>query len=599
MSVLLGIDLGTTNSLGCVFRNGRIELIPNRFGSFLTPSVVSLDEEDKVLVGQIAKERLITCPERTASSFKKYMGEDRKITLGKRTFLPEELSSFVVRSIIEDAEVYLGEKVEEVIISVPAYFHDKQRYATKKAGILAGVTVKRLINEPSAAALAAYLADGEEQVFLVFDFGGGTLDVSIVDCFETVVEIVAVAGNNHLGGDNFHNLMVDSFLKEHGLSGKSISREELALLYKQAEACKIELTTEKSAKMNAWIGGKAYVSEYTNHRLLEESAGIFMKIKEVLTNAIKSAAIDKEELAGIVMAGGSSKMPIVSSYIEYLFQQQPVVDIHSDELIVRGLGYLCGVKARDESIKNYVLTDICPFSLGNATYNKSDVKNSYFSPIIQKNTVLPCSRVKRFYTVEDHQKEVYIEVLQGEHAYAKDNKKLAEYTVVVPDNRAGEEAVDIRFTYDIDGILIADVTVVSTGKTMTKIVSQTMDDKELEKRIRELEKLKVHPKDMDENKLLISRLEALFEEVGPQQREYISMLLHTFSNVLEEQDLRKIKRYREAYSNLVDQMGHYDPFAEYSFSEDFYQDEAEGEETEKKNQQEDSDFTEYRKKWTN
>ena len=271
MSYLLGIDLGTTNSLGCVYKEGRIQL------------------------------------------------------MGGMKFTPEELSSFVIRSIVEDAQAYLGEEIEEVIISVPAYFHDKQRYATKKAGLLAGVQVHRLINEPSAAALASYLDNGEEQLFLVFDFGGGTLDVSIVDCFENVVEIEAVAGNNRLGGDDFHQIMVESFLREHGIPKVSVSKKDLAVLERQAEKCKRELSDKKEGKMTAWIRNQEYTSVYTNRRLAEESAGIFYKIKEVLNHAVKSAQILPEDLSGIVMAGGSSKMPVVNSYVAHLFHREPAL----------------------------------------------------------------------------------------------------------------------------------------------------------------------------------------------------------------------------------------------------------------------------------
>ena len=239
---LIGIDLGTTNSLGVVYRNNRAELIPNQFGSFLTPSVVSVDENGAVITGAVAKERLITHPECTAASFKKFMGTDKTWNLGGKSFTPEELSSFVVRSIVEDAENYLGEKVEEAVISVPAYFHDRQRTAAKKAGALAGVQVNRIINEPSAAALASYFDTDMEQVFLVFDFGGGTLDISVVDCFDTMVEIVSVSGDNRLGGDNFHEIMADSFLREHPEAGEAISDRGRAVLRRAAEKCKQELT---------------------------------------------------------------------------------------------------------------------------------------------------------------------------------------------------------------------------------------------------------------------------------------------------------------------------------------------------------------------
>lgn len=409
---VIGIDLGTTNSLGAVYRDGKVELIPNRFGSYLTPSVVSMEADGSIVVGEIAKARLVTAPECTASSFKKDMGTERKWSLGEKTFLPEELSSFVIRSIVEDAENYLGEKVEEAVISVPAYFHDSQRVATKRAGALAGVLVNRIINEPSAAALSSYFDTGSEQLFLIFDFGGGTLDVSIVECFDTMVEILSVSGDNRLGGDSFHEIMVDNFLKEHDLSRKQISDKDYAVLLRQAESCKRKLTTEETAAMTAVLDGVEYKSEYTNERLLEESGAILAKIKGVLAHALRDGELAVQDIDTVVMVGGSSKMPMIQSYLRHLFGMIPMVTGNCDEMIARGLGLVCAVKERQEEVKDFVLTDICPFTLGTDIKNEADPLHSYMEPIIERNTVLPCSRVKRFCTSHDNQAKIDIKILQ-------------------------------------------------------------------------------------------------------------------------------------------------------------------------------------------
>lgn len=558
---VIGIDLGTTNSLGAVYRNGRVELIPNRFGSYLTPSVVSVMEDGSIVTGEIAKERLITHPECTAASFKKDMGLEKKWKLGRREFLPEELSSFIVRSIIEDAREYLGEEIEEAVISVPAYFHDRQRVATKRAGALASVRVNRIINEPSAAAMASYLDTSEEQMFLVFDFGGGTLDVSIVDCFDTMVEIISVSGDNRLGGDDFHEIMAESFLREHGIRPNDISQKEHAILLRQAEKCKRRLTEEDSAVMSAMIGGRQFQSTYTNERLMEDSSSILMKIKKVLTHALRDGGLTIQNIDAVVLAGGSSKMPMIQSYIQHLFGQVPLVVSNCDELIARGLGIVCAVKEREEEVKDYVLTDICPFTLGTGTYNEADPAHSYMSSIIERNTVLPCSRVQRYYTVRDNQWELKLDILQGEHTYAEDNLKLGEMKVSVPKKKRGEEAVDVRYTYDINGILIVDVTVVSTGEKLSKTISQSMDEYEIADRIKQLEKLKIHPKDMSENKLVMEKLQALYEEAGPQVREQIMYYIGYFEYLLSKQNLRPIKRYREYLEQMIVQLEEYDPFA--------------------------------------
>lgn len=602
---IIGIDLGTTNSLGAVYRNNRVELIPNRFGSYLTPSAVSIDD-GKILVGQIAKERLVSHPELSAASFKKDMGTRQKYELGDKQFSPEELSSFVIRSIIDDAKEYLQEEIEEVIVSVPAYFHDKQRVATKKAGVLAGVPVKRIINEPSAAAMASYFETGKEQLFLVFDFGGGTLDVSIVECFDTMVEIISVAGDNRLGGDNFHEIMSDNFIKEHGLDSKKVTDKERAILLRKAEECKRLLTTEETSNMTATIAGQNYTSVYTNQRLLDESGLLLARIKDVLAHALRDGGVSVNEIDAVVMVGGSSKMPLIQSYLQHLMKTTPFVTENCDEMIVRGLGLVCAVKARNEEVKDYVLTDICPFTLGTGTHNESAPEHSYMSPIIPRNTVLPCSIVKRFYTSHDNQSKVKIEIVQGEHAYVKDNMILDEINVAVPRKKRAEESVDVRYTYDINGILLVDVTVVSTGKSYSKVVSEEMSEKEIERKMKELEALKVHPKDVDENRLVMEQLQALFESAAPDMKEYILGYISRFEAVLESQNPRYIKKVRTHLEQLIPQWEDFDPFADPFEFEDLEDEDIFGEDEEEKENSEEDNFEEDNrfvfengeKKWT-
>lgn len=557
---ILGIDLGTTNSLGAVYRNGKVELIPNRFGSFLTPSVVSVTEDGSVVTGQIAKERLITHPKDTAFSFKKNMGSDQKYNLGGKTFLPEELSGFIVSAIVEDAKEYMGEEIKDVIISVPAYFHDKQRVATKRAGALAGVNVKRIVNEPSAAALASYFDTQNEQLFLVFDFGGGTLDVSIVDCFDTMVDILAVSGDNHLGGDDFNEAVAEGFLREHQLQRGNLSEKEYAILLRQAEKCKIALSTEKEVKMTAVLGGQTYQSVYTNERMMRESSAVWKRIQTVLRRALRDSRVEVEDIDAVILAGGSGKMPLVQSYMEQLFEQTPLVTGFSDQLIARGLGLVCGVMERKDEVRDYILTDICPFTLGTGVNNETDPKHPYMSAIIERNTILPCSRIQRFSTASDYQKEVKIEILQGEEPYAEDNVQLGLITTMVPKKKRGQESVDVRFTYDINGILEVEVTVVSTGKSVKKVLSQNMDEKEIAKRMKQLEKLKVHPKDMTENQLILERLQALYEEALPETRDRLMYHIRNFESTLAEQDPRRIRKYREFLEHMIASLEHYDPF---------------------------------------
>lgn len=597
---IIGIDLGTTNSLGAVYRENRVELIPNRFGSFLTPSVVSLMEDGTIVTGEIAKERLITHPESTVASFKKEMGMDTKISLGKREFLPEELSSFVIRSILEDAEKYLGEPVEEAVISVPAYFHDKQRVATKRAGALAGIKVQRIINEPSAAALASYFDTEEEQLFLVFDFGGGTLDVSIIECFDTMVEILSVSGDNHLGGDDFHQIMLESFLKEHGIYRENLTSTEEAVVLKQAELCKRALTEQETATMAAVIKGKTYQSIYDNQRLMEESESVLMRIKKVLTHALRDGNFNVHDINKVVMVGGSSKMPLIQSYIQHLFKKAPVVTMNCDEIVARGVGLVCGVKERNEYIKDYVLTDICPFTLGTSICNHADPDQPYMSPIVERNSTLPCSKVKRFWTSYDFQTELEIDILQGEKTYAKDNLLLGKVDIRVPKKRKGEESVDIRFTYDINGILIVDITVVSSGQKITKVISETMDEEDMRRKIEELAKLKIHPKDMSENRYVMEKLQALYEEAPLSVREQIQSFIRYFDFLLTQQNMRQIRKYRQYLEHVIDQLENYDPFGDL-FTMDEYEEDEEEDWLNEEEGEDDNDFIGEggHKKWTN
>lgn len=561
-TAVIGIDLGTTNSLGCVYRNGKAELIPNAYGSYLTPSVVSMTEDGKLIVGQPAKDRLITHPERTVSSFKKDMGTGRSWKPGEKSFLPEELSSLVIRSIVEDAQNYLGEEIEEAVISVPAYFHDEQRVAVKRAGALAGIHVERIVNEPSAAALASYFTANEEQNMLVFDFGGGTLDVSLVDCFDTMVEIVSVAGNNRLGGDDFDRLIAEHFLREHGVARQQLRAQEYAVLLKQAERCKKLLSEQEEVVMHAMVGDQVYESTYTMDRLFEESKALLKEIRQVIGRALKDGKMTIHDVDLVVMAGGSSKMPLIQKYIRHLFHKAPMVQGNCDELIALGLGLVCGVKERKEEIKDYILTDICPFSLGVATINEADPDRAYMANIINRNTVLPCSRVRRFYTASDQQDYVVVEVHQGENTYAQDNLLLGKIEISVPPKPKGKEAVDVRFTYDINGILVVDTRVVSTGVVKTHIISQKIPEAELEERVRELEKLKVHPRDLSENQQMMERLEALYQEVYPEQKEQVQQMIRTFEEFLDGQNPRQIQGYRRYLEKAVSMLEYYDPFEE-------------------------------------
>lgn len=552
---IVGIDLGTTNSLICVFRNGKSELIPNSFGEFLTPSCVGIDDDgEQVLVGKIAKDRLISHPDLTVSSFKRFMGTDKKLVVGDKVFTAPELSSFVIRQLKEDAEAYLGEEVEEAVISVPAYFDDNGRNATKMAGELAGLRVERIINEPSAAALAYRKDDDGDATFLVCDLGGGTFDVSVVDAFDNIIEIAAVAGDNHLGGDDWNIAIAQYFCDENGFKVDELSSETKAIILKQAEMCKIALNNSEPIIMSVSIGEDSYMASLTGKKLVEISASLFKRIEEPIRRALHDASMTVNDIDYVVMVGGSSKMLTVSKYIEQLVGREMKANIDPDKVVGIGAGVVAGIKSRDEDIKDTILTDVCPFTLGTNIINYAKRDDPLFSPIIERNSVLPTSHMERYYTVSDKQDKMVFKIYQGENMYCRDNTLLGDIEIKVPKNKAGEECCDVRFTYDINGILEVDVQCVSTGETKNKVILNKnikLTDEEIAVKQKELQKLKILPRDEEENKAIIARAERLYEEAFGEFRDIIGINTQRFLEILASQDSKKIRRNKKQFVEFL------------------------------------------------
>ena len=366
---VVGIDLGTTNSLVAVYRNGKSELIPNEFGEYLTPSVVHINKDKEVIVGKSAKELLIVDPDNTVSVFKRSMGLKKNYSLRGGKYLPEELSAFVIKKLVEDARRELKEDIEEVIISVPAYFDDVRRKATKRAGEIAGVKVERLINEPSAAALACRMEEEEDDsIYMVFDFGGGTLDVSIVECFDNVISVNAVSGDNHLGGSDFDDVIAKYICKELGKEYKKLSKQDQSIVLRKAEQLKKKLSTDREAEISLDLDAVKGCVSLTQEKLVEISAKIFSRMKKPIRQVLNDCEFRLEDISKIVLVGGSSKMTVVSMYLYYLLQKDLFTSGDSDETVALGLGYYAGMKARNEDIRDLVMTDICPFSLGVDTH---------------------------------------------------------------------------------------------------------------------------------------------------------------------------------------------------------------------------------------
>ncbi len=532
---VIGVDLGTTNSLCCVWKDGGCVLIPNSLGEYLTPSVVSVDEKREILTGKAARERLVTRPQDTAASFKQFMGTDKTYMLNRLRFHPEDLSAIILRRLKEDAELFLGEPVTEAVISVPAYFNNNQRTMTKIAGEMAGLTVERIINEPSAAALAYRHKTGANGTYLVVDFGGGTLDISVVEIFENIVDIIAVAGDNHLGGDNIDQALAEAFYKRHpGLKDK-LSETEKASVLKMAEQSKINLSFAEQTMMVYVHEGKTYEMVLTNQLLADICAPILAKIKAVLLHALKDSGRHISAIDEIILVGGSGKMPVIKEYLTYITGKTPRNDIDPDKAIVLGVGIVTGIKARDKHVQDLIMTDICPFTLGTNIYDPASNDADIFSPIIERNTSLPVSQAHTYTTVRDFQTQVVINVYQGESMSVKNNLLLGTITMPVPSMPAGKAAVVVRFTYDINGILEVDVTCLQSGEHQSKLIvtNHNLSDSELRERREIMSRLKTPPREQDQNRFLLERGARLYEESTGALRELVAYEMSLLSSVLE------------------------------------------------------------------
>ena len=558
--MIIGIDLGTTNSLVAYYTDEGPKIIPNRLGERLTPSVVSIDENETVYVGKTAQERMRLYPESSAAVFKRDMGSDKKYNLAGKEFTAEELSSLVLRSLKEDAEEFLGEPVEEAVISVPAYFNDMRRKATKRAGELAGLKVERIISEPTAAAIAYGLYNDDKPAKnLVFDLGGGTLDVSILDYFPPILEVRAVAGDNYLGGEDFTQVIEDMFYKKNpDIAKDGLSYREVALIHKAAEQCKLELSDDGSSTMRCKVGEKEVTMELSYADYDKACEELYDRIRVPVKRALGDAKLKLTDINKIVLVGGGTRLAGVRSFVSKMFHTFPDTSINPDEAVALGAAIQAAMKERKESIKEVVLTDVCPFTLGTEVVvdlGNGFKESGHYCPIIERNTIIPASRTDRFYTIHDNQSKISIRVLQGESRLADNNLELGVLEIEVPQRKAGDESVDVTYTYDINSILEVEARVISTDKKYRKIIKgqyTEMTDEEIEERFKELAYLKVPPREQEANKLILLRAERLYEEALGIDREVLENEVRKFELALGSQDKRIIEKEREKLKEFLD-----------------------------------------------
>jgi molecular chaperone HscC len=561
--MIIGIDLGTTNSLAGVWRNGIASLIPNAIGQVLTPSCVSLGENGDILVGQAARDRLATHPLRTAANFKRSMGSPKIFDLGNQSFRPEELSAIVLRALKADAETYLGEPVREAIITVPAYFNDLQRKATQSAGAIAGLDVLRLLTEPTAAALAYGVLESErEQTILVVDIGGGTFDVSLLQSFEGVMEVRATAGDIWLGGEDFVDVIVNGFMEavgtKAGLPPVSAAAAVHGALRHEAELAKRALSEAQEARIAVIYRDQEVAWTLTRDNFEALSEPVLSRIRRPIERALGDARMHPDEISQVILAGGASRMPMFRRLIGRLFRRLPSQSINPDEVVARGAAVRAGMQMRAAGLEELVMTDVCPFTLGIDTSSAMPDGSritGLFSPIIERNTVIPVSRVSRYTTISDNQTKITFGIYQGESRLVKDNLKLGELVVHVPRLPAGEAQVDVRFTHDASGLLEVETTVEQTGATDRLVIegqAGRLTPAEVEERLARLAKLKVAPRDEAENIALIARADRLYQQCLGAEREQIGIALAHFIAALETQDATNIRLTAKSLTRLLD-----------------------------------------------
>ena len=560
--MIIGIDLGTTNSLAAYFTEEGPKIIPNRLGKKLTPSIVSIDEEEQVYVGELAAERMLLRPDSAASVFKRDMGSKKQFKLLNKTFLAEELSSLVLRVLKEDAEAYLGQEVTEAVISVPAYFDDARRRATKRAGELAGLKVERIISEPTAAAIAYGLYQSQSQArFLVFDLGGGTFDVSILELYDTILEVRAVAGDNFLGGEDFTAVLENLFFEKHyKLDRLSLDEKTLRHIHKQAELCKLGFADKRVSAMNCKIGEELYELEVDLSKYGEACGDLLERIRRPVKRSLSDAHIRLSDIDKVVLVGGATKSPVIRRFVSKLFKMIPDTNINPDEAVALGAAIQGAMKERRDAIKEVILTDVCPFTLGTEVvreWENHEFENGVFCPIIDRNTVIPASRTERLYTVRDNQDKIRVNVLQGESRFAANNLSLGELLIDIPPAKAGEESVDVTYTYDINSILEVEVKVTSTEQVMKKVFlgrDVDMTQEEIEERLKTLSYLKIHPRDREENKYLLLRGERVYEESLGDDRLFVERAIRKFEQALNTYDQGIIEEAKEEFKKFLEMM---------------------------------------------
>lgn len=570
MSKVIGIDLGTTNSVVAVMEGGDPVVIPTAEGSRLTPSVVGFSKTGERLVGQLAKRQAVSNPDRTISSIKRHMGSDYRVGIDDKQYTPQEISAMILQKMKQDAEAYLGEKVDKAVITVPAYFTDSQRQATKDAGAIAGLEVMRIINEPTAAALAYGLDKDEEHTILAFDLGGGTFDVSILDLADGVFEVKATQGNNHLGGDDFDRKVMEwiigEFKKEHGVD---LGKDKMAMqrLKEAAEKAKIELSGVVTTNINLpFISADANGQpmhldlNLTRAKFDELTGDLVQATMEPTRKAIADSGLTVEQIDKILLVGGSSRIPAVQEAIKKILGKEPSKGINPDESVAIGAAIQAGVLVGE--VKDVLLLDVTPLSLGIETLG------GVFTKIIDRNTTIPTSKSQVFSTAADNQPSVDIHVLQGERNMAADNKTLGRFELSgIPPAPRGVPQIQVTFDIDANGIVHVSAKDLGTGKEQNITITSSggLSDEEIDRMVKEAE---AHASEDEKKKeevevrnnadSLVYQAEKTLKDIGDKADDAlkgkVESAIAELKNALSGTDTAVIKEKAEALSQPLYEM---------------------------------------------
>jgi len=545
---MIGIDLGTTNSLVAVCDETGPRVLANELGEDLTPSVVAVAEDGTLLVGRAARDRLISAPESGRAFFKRDMGTNAGYQFGGRRWTPVECSALVLREMKRIAEMHLGREIDSAVITVPAYFHDQQRQATVDAAKIAGLKVERLLNEPTAAALAyGYNRQDELSTLLVFDLGGGTFDVTVLECFEGVVEVKASSGDGRLGGEDYTDAFTAWVTKELGYTAP---KEQGMKWRNMLEHLKRRLSVEGSVEVQ--IGDKT--APVSRGDFVEATKHITARLWPAVRRALSDAQLTPKQIEAVLLVGGASRMPAVQDMVQRDLGQKPQSSLDPDRVVALGAAVQQALCVGGAAVKDLVLTDVCPHSLGvevSKALLPGHVQPGYFDPLLDRNTTVPVSRSRTYCTMHPQQDEALLKVYQGESRLTKDNHLIGQVRIPGLRSTPGQEqggVFDVRFTYDMNGILEVEVTILSSQKKLTEVFEQrpgTMSRGQIAEALRKLTPFKVHPREAPANRARLERAQRLFAELVGLLRDSLSHELDMFESALATQDPKLISTAAE------------------------------------------------------